>query len=192
MSKYKYYFKKPRGEITKDILKWILASTAIYVSLNSPNVVLNLSKEFKKRSSKKYKNKNVYDTFYRLRKKGVIGIEKHKNQIYIKLTKEGKIMANWMQIDELKISKPKKWDKKWRIVFFDIPNLKGLYRNVFRGKLKELGFYQLQKSVWITPYNCKDEINLLKDFLGLSDKEIRLVISSDVGNDKKIKRKFNL
>jgi len=190
MSKYKYYFKKPKSEITKDILKSLLISGVICLVGSSPYFTSNLIKSFKNGS--KYKKRKTYDAFYRLKKDGCIEITKKGHQAYVRLTDRGLKKANWMQINELKIKKPKKWDGRWRIVFFDISNLKNFYRNIFRGKLKELGFYPLQKSVWICPYKCKDEIDLLKDFLGLTDKEVRLVVSSDIGEDDLFIKKFRI
>ncbi len=97
-----------------------------------------------------------------------------------------------MQIDDLKIKKQKKWDRKWRLVIFDIVEFKKNHREAFRGKLKQLGFYPLQKSVWIYPFDCQPEIELLKDFFGLSDKEIRVIVAGDVGPDDKLKEIFKL
>ncbi len=101
-------------------------------------------------------------------------------------------MAGWLQIDALKIKKPKKWDGKWRIVIFDISQLKKVYRELFRSKLKELGFYQLQKSVWIVPFDCQDEIELLREFFGLSQKEMRLIIAENVGPDDWLRKIFKI
>ena len=137
MSKYKYYFAKPRSEITKDILKWLAISGAVCIAATSPYFSINLIKGFKNR--KKYKKKKVCDTFYNLKRQGYIDIKSRNHQIYISLTKEGRKKAGKFQIDSLKINKPKKWDRKWRIVIFDIAQLKNLQRNAFRGKLKELG-----------------------------------------------------
>lgn len=193
MSKYKYYFKKPKSEISKDILKCLLVSGMVYVAGNSPYFIINLIKSFKKQKKwNSYKNKIIYNKFYNLRKEDCIKIEKENHQIYIKLTEKGKKKAGWMQIDELKIKKSKKWDNKWRIVIFDISQLKTLHRNVFRGKIKEMGFYPLQKSVWICPYDCKDEINLLRDFLGLTQKEVRLIEAIHIEDDNFLKRKFKI
>ena len=97
-----------------------------------------------------------------------------------------------MQINDLRISKDKKWDKKWRIVIFDISELKRFYREAFRGKLKEMGFFPLQKSVWVCPFECKDEIDLLKDFLGMTDKEIRLIIAKEIGDSESLRKFFKL
>ncbi|GAG92292.1 unnamed protein product, partial [marine sediment metagenome] len=121
-----------------------------------------------------------------------IKIEKRNHQFYIKLTERGKKKAGWMQIDELKIKKSKKWDKKWRIVIFDISQLKTLHRNAFRGKLKELEFYPLQKSVWVSPHRCKDEVNLLRVFFGLNEKEVRLITANDIEDDGFLRKTFKI
>ena len=53
MTKYKYYFKKPKGEITKDVLLWLVISGAIIAAVAAPKVVSILLREF----SKKYPHK---------------------------------------------------------------------------------------------------------------------------------------
>jgi len=190
LNKYKYYFRKPKSEIIKDIFYWLMISGAIYIAASSPYFILNLQRNFRK--WRRYKNKKISDAFYRLRKEGCIIIEKKHHQIYISLTEKGRRKANWLQIDSLKIKKPRKWDKNWRLVVFDISQIKKLYREAFRGKLKELGFYPLQKSVWVHPYDCQAEIELLKEFFGLSDKELRLIVTKDIGEDRKLRQFFKL
>ena len=190
MSRYKYYFRKPKSEITKDILKWLAISGVVCVASTSPYFGVNLIRAFRNR--KKYKKKKTCDTFYNLKRQGYLDIQKRDHQIYISLTEKGRKMAGRFQIDDLKINKPKKWDRKWRLVIFDIAQLKSLQRNTFRGKLKELGFFPLQKSVWIYPYQCKDEIELLREFFGFGRKEIRLITAENIENDDFLKRKFKL
>ena len=65
----------------------------------------------------------------------------------------------------MRINKPKKWDRKWRIILFDIPEKIRKARDVFRYHLNQLGFYEFQKSVFVHPYNCKDEIDYLIEFI---------------------------
>lgn len=190
MTKYRYYFRKPKSEIVKDILYWLMISGAVAIAATSPYFLINALKAYKK--LQKYEKKKVYNSFYKLRKKGFIKIEKRNQQIYISLTEEGKKKAGWFQIDTLTIKKPKKWDGKWRIVIFDISQLKKVYREAFRGKLRELGFYPLQKSVWVHPFDCRDEIDLLRDFFGLGEKEIRLIESQNIGQDEWLKKIFKL
>ncbi|MBI2041973.1 MAG: hypothetical protein HYT20_03070 [Candidatus Nealsonbacteria bacterium] len=191
MSKYKYYFAKPRSEIVKDALKGLAVTGAICIAATSPYFATNLLRGLQ--NGKKYnKSKKIYDTFYNLKRQGYINIENKNHQIYISLTREGKKKAGRFQIDSLKINKPKKWDKKWRLVIFDIAQLKRLQRNAFRGKLKELGFCPLQKSVWVHPYKCNDEIGLLREFFGLSQKEIRLIIAEDIEEERFLRKIFKL
>ena len=188
--KYKYYFRKPKSEIVKDVLNACLMSSLIMIAATSPYFLVNLLKAYPK--WKRFSRKKVYNTFYKLRRRGLIKMEKKNQQIYISLTKEGRKKAGIYQIDSLKIEKPKKWDKKWRVLIFDVAQLKRMYREALRGKLKNLGFYQLQKSVWVHPYDCSSEIELLKDFFSFSDKEMRLLIVENVGNDKELKKFFTL
>jgi len=190
MSKYKYYFKKPRSEISKDIFKWLKVAGVVCIAANSPYFVFSLQRKIKRWN--KYKTKKLSSAFYDFKKKGYIKIERKNKQFYVKLTEKGREKANWLQINDLRIKESKKWDGKWRIVIFDIPESNRLCREVFRGKIKELGFYELQKSVWVYAFDCKDEINLLKHFFKLSDNEVRLIITSEIGDDTILKKKFKI
>ncbi len=188
--KYKYYFKKPRSEITKDIIKWLAISGAVCIAATSPYFSINLMRGLKR--WRKYKRQKVYNAFWSLCRQGCIIIKKSNHQVYISLTEEGRRRAGWLQIDALKIKRPKKWDGKWRMVIFDIAQLKNIYREAFRGKLKELGFVPLQKSVWIHPFDCEDEIELLRKFFGFSEKEMRLIVAQHIGNDSNLRKTFKL
>lgn len=53
------------------------------------------------------------------------------------------------------------WDGHWRIVLFDIPEGKRQRRDLLRRHLKQLGFGQWQKSVWVSPFKVEE---LLTDF----------------------------
>ena len=188
--KYKNYFSSPKSEIAKDILSFLVLAGIITIAATSPFFVVNILKGFK--GFKKYPNKKVYDTFYKLKKQGLINFYKKNNQIYISLTEKGKRRAGWMQINDLKIKKPKKWDGKWRILLFDIAEMKREYREALRGKLKDLNFQLFQKSAWIMPYDCSREVNLLKSFFGLKDGEVRLIVSNNIGDDKELRSSFEL
>lgn len=89
----------------------------------------------------------------RLRKKGFIK-DDHIDEkgLTIKLTDEGRTMML------LEGEEPPRWDGKWRIVVFDIPEQKRLVRNLFRRNLKKWGFKSLQKSVWISKKNVTDKL----------------------------------
>ncbi len=176
--------------MVKDILYWLLVAGTVYVAAGSPFFIRNLVRDHKK--WKKYPRKKVYDTFYRLKRQGLIKVEMRGAQTYIELTDKGKNKAGYFQINDLKIKKPKSWDKKWRIVIFDIAEFKKLHRESFRGKIKELGFCQLQKSVWVYPFDCRAEIELLREFFGLSKNDLRIIVAQDIEGDEELKKIFKV
>lgn len=186
----KYYFKKPKIEIGKDIIKVIGIAGVLIVAGSSPYFIRNLIKVC--RQFKKYNNRQISNTFSYLKNRGFIEIRKENNQIYISLTKEGKKRAGRYQINDLRISKPKKWNGKWWVVIFDIPQKYRIAREALRGKLKQLGFKQLQKSVWVHPYKCKTEVKLLRNFFGLKKENIRIMIVEKIEDDVTLKKHFKL
>ena len=109
----------------------------------------------------------------------------------VKITTKGRTRLRKFTIDLLKIEKPKIWDKKWRLVMFDIPVRFTKGREALRYHLKELGFYQFQKSAWIYPYPCEDEIIFVADFYGIT-KHIEILTVDNVLHSEKIIKRFDL
>lgn len=166
--------------VARNILKEIFGANAICVGADSPFLAAN----FYKNRDRRFRN-----AFYYLKKRGYLNFEKKNHQIYMSLTEAGKRVAGKCSIDDINIKRPKKWDGKYRIVMFDIPNKTRLKRDIFRGKLKELGFYRLQQSVWAHPYECQKELGLLRNFLGLSSKELILIVGK-IKNDEYLQKFF--
>ncbi|MEX2010578.1 MAG: hypothetical protein WD874_02120 [Parcubacteria group bacterium] len=123
----------------------------------------------------------------RLKKKGLL---KFANGFY-QLTADGeKVLERWERKHYL-INKPKKWDKKWRVIIFDIPEKKKLVRERVRGIFSEAGFTRLQDSVWVHPYDCEDVIGLLKTELGVGKDMIYMIVDKIEG-DRELRRHFGL
>ena len=179
--KAKYY--------SKEILKYLLLAGAIYVAASSPYFALNLWKNIFKKKPEKRKASNV---FTYLKRRGLIELKKEGYDVRISLTKKGKELAGKYQIDDLEIERPKKWNGKYRLIIYDIPNASRLIRNILRRKLKEWGFYPLQKSVWIHAFDCKGEISLLQEFLGLNKKQLQVLEISKLENDQFLRKFFHI
>ncbi len=85
-----------------------------------------------------------------------------------------------------------KWDKKWRVIIFDIPQELHNKRNIFRQRLKSLGFYMIQKSVFVFPYPCEDELSEYCKKIKIND-YINILLTDNLGYvDKEVKKVFNL
>ena len=107
------------------------------------------------------------------------------------LTLKGKeILERWRRAD-FRLKKPKKWDKKWRIIIFDIPEKKRVIRDEIRQIFTEAGFQRLQDSVWVYPYDCEDIIGLLKMDYGVGT-NILYIIADQIENDKHLRMDFDL
>lgn len=57
--------------------------------------------------------------------------------------------------------KEKRWDGKWRLVSFDIPEEEHKARRELRQELKKLGFGRMHRSVWISPHNVLRKVEEL-------------------------------
>jgi DNA-binding transcriptional regulator PaaX len=110
--------------------------------------------------------------------------EESNGVVKITLTKNGREKMLRYDIDEMKIKKPAHWDRQWRLVMFDIPHHKRRARDAFRVKLKNLEFYPIQKSVFITPYPCEDEIDFIASVFDVRKNVLILYISHFEGEEK--------
>ncbi len=109
----------------------------------------------------------------------------------IVLTERGKKKVLRYKIDEITIKVPTRWDGRWHIVMFDIPEKRKRAREALRNKLQELGFLQFQKSVWVVPYPCKDEIDFIIEVFEIRPHVQYLEVLS-ITNDSKLKLHFQL
>jgi len=158
-----------------------------YDDYKRKQAIARVKEEEIKKEMKKFNN-----AFYYLKRNNLIKIEYRGNQMYFSLTEKGKKKAGKYKIDNLKIKPTKKWDKKWRVLIFDIEHAHKAKREGLRGKIRELGLYQLQKSVWVHPYEFKKEMNLLRDFFGLGANEMKVITASEIENDEPIREFFDL
>lgn len=111
--------------------------------------------------------------------------------VTIILTDQGKQKALTYDLENLEIKKPNKWDQKWRIVLFDIPENRKKIRDALRYHLKNLGFFEFQKSVFVLPYDCKDEIDYLIEFYDIR-RFVRFIIAESLDNELHLKKHFVL
>ncbi len=85
----------------------------------------------------------------------------------------------------------KKWDMKWRLVMFDIPTHLKQSRDRFAGTLKTLGFVHYQKSVFICPHPCEEELEAIAEYLGVSD-YVDIVLASKISREREYRTEFKL
>lgn len=127
-----------------------------------------------------------------LKSRGYIKIQKpNKGDVKILITEKGlnKVLLDGYK--DLKIQQPQKWDGKWRMIIFDIPERHKWAREGFREKLRLLGFYHLQESVFAHPYSCEDELRFIANVFSINN-YINFFVTDKLDNVEKLKRYFNL
>lgn len=122
----------------------------------------------------------------RLEEKGLVNLGGEK----IKLSKEGLEILRRDEAWDINIRKSA-WDGVWRIVGYDIPEDFKKERDYLAKKLKELGFYRVQKSMWAYPYDCKEEIAMFAQSLHVAPFVIYLT-TDKLPNQTKVKNHFGL
>ena len=108
-----------------------------------------------------------------------------------KLTPKGERYLRKLEGTDFKISKPKRWDEKYRVVIFDIKEGKKTIREQLRVTLRAIGFIQLQKSVWVYPYDCEDLITLLKADFEIG-REVLYMVVDQIEGDEWVRKHFGL
>ena len=114
----------------------------------------------------KINNRSLHAAIKKLYQSKIVTYKENKDKtITLVLTENGKEKTLIYDLDSIKLQQQDKWDGLWRIVIFDVPERFKKGRNALSSKLKQLGLYPLQKSVFIYPYECKDEIDFIVEFL---------------------------
>lgn len=73
---------------------------------------------------------------------------------------------------------------------FDVPEQKRAGRDALSYKLRQLGFYRLQKSIFIHPYDCKKEIDFVVHYFGIAD-YVTMITADRFDGDQKIRERFS-
>lgn len=115
--------------------------------------------------------------------------ENEDGAVSIIITEDGKNKTLKYKIEEMEIKIPSRWDGVWRLVMFDIPERKRRGRDALREKLKEMGFYELQKSVFVFPYTCRDEIDFIVEVFEVGP-YVRYAEAKNITNEAELKLHF--
>jgi len=176
------------------ILKFLGIGGVLLAAIAAPNAVAAfkfLLKDENYISWKKFNQSTARQYISRLEKRRLIKRKMKGRRSEMILTKKGREELLKYGVDKIKLKNDKRWDGKWRVVIFDIPENKKQARDALRSKFKNLGMLQLQKSVFVYPFDCKREIDFISDFFEVGDDILYLESKiKDINN--KLKKYFNV
>lgn len=181
-----------RRNIAALILTAIAIAGVLSVALVAPNALrIFMPISNKRRRGGKIRPWEIERALRRLIQGGFIERKSKGGDTVVSLTSLGHTRLKTINLQNARIKIPPRWDGRWRLVFFDIPHARGPQRDAIRKKLKELGFLQIQKSVYLHPYECYDIIKSMQNFYQIKPYfHYAIVEKIECGN--KYLRHFNL
>lgn len=180
-------------ELTRDVLVMLAAGTLLTAAFVAPNVI-----QFAKPLLARYKNVEKYElrrkreALKRLRQRKLVELIQKGDKTLIRITKSGKEYIGKYEIDNLTLKKDARWDGNWRVVMFDIPETKRKARRALSYQFRRLGLYPAQKSVFVYPCECEEEIDFVVAFFGVEN-YVTYFVTKDLGNlEAKARERFSI
>lgn len=179
-----------RGTLVRGVVGVLLTTGVVTTALVAPkmlSLIRHLDPRWAIKLAPEQRIRLVYGS---LKKRGLITYTKSNGRTVLTLTEKGKHYAERERL-KMMTQQIKRWDRRWRVLIFDLPERERHIRDHLRHELNEIGFRQLQKSVWIYPYPCDDYILLIKKELGAGRRARYMIVESLEGDDD-LKKFYNL
>ena len=180
--------KHAKGELIKNILKNLAIGGVLMSGFAMPNIVKLLDFFGATHTNERRK---ILKAVERMKQKKLVRIYEKNGREVIEITELGKKKVLSYDLENIKITRPKKWDGCWRIIIFDIPEKNKKARRALNFKLKNMEFFPLQKSVFVCPFECDDEVEFVVEFFGVK-RHIRKILAKKIENDEFLKNFYNL
>lgn len=181
--------RRRKRDIERIILATVATAGLLSVALVAPKVLDLL----------KYTPLNKYKFAYRTRATagrlvamGYMTWVERGGKKFLRLTEVGQKAVHFEKEKvALMARKKKRWDNRWRMIVFDIPERRRKIRTRLCAIMREVGFVRLQDSVWVYPYDCENLVALLKAELKIG-KDVLYAIAETIENDAPLRQHFEL
>ncbi|RJQ30873.1 hypothetical protein C4572_03295 [Candidatus Parcubacteria bacterium] len=177
-----------KGELAREILKKLAIGGVLIAGLALPNTVQLLDFFGATNSAERRKLLRSVDN---MKKKKLVKIYQKNDRDIVEITELGRKKILSYDLQKIKLTRPKKWDGYWRIIIFDIPEKNKKARMALSLKLNEMELYPLQKSVFVCPFECKNEIDFVAEFFRVK-KCIKHILAKEIENDELMRSYYNL
>ena len=172
------------GAIEREILEELSLGDLLVGFLCSAHSTRRMDKIAHERATQRYRRRKAVE---RLMSQGYVG----RKGGHASINAAGRRLLGQTISNVRATLKDKKWDGKWRIITFDIPERLRRVRNQIRDILKRAGFVRLQNSTWIFPHDCEELSQLIKGDPRLS-RHVLYGILEKIEDDERLQRIFSL
>lgn len=155
--------KYEKGELAKKILLTVVGVAVVGTVLVLPGMAI-LLKMFNVDGARE--RGRLMRAIKRLEQQKVISRRIKNGEEEFVVTKYGKDCIDKYLVTDLNIPREKKWDGKWRVLMFDIPEKerRGRTRRDVSRQLRNIGMQAVQNSVFVSPFPCKEQIEAVINF----------------------------
>lgn len=152
----------------------VVATGLIMVSAIAPNIFeaggRRYGRVYGRKPSRREQERKIRRTFYYLKERGYIKMKWTGKDFKIFLTRLGKKKIEKIDFENLQIPESRSWDGKWWQVAADIPTEDHkIDADLFRGKLKLMNFFPLQRTLWFYPHDPREEIDIVAARYGIEN-----------------------
>ena len=181
--------EQERYPYAREVLALLAAGVLVSAAFIMPGLPRVASSIFWQ--GKGYRKNRLGQTLKRLHRQKVVEVVETKDGPVVRITKNGFTKALRYKLDEMQVKKQNSWDKKWRVVIFDIPENKKRVRDLFRNQLRQMGFFPLQESVFVHAYPCFDEVEFLRQVYSV-DIGVTYIIGHKIESQSNIEKFFKV
>ena len=185
---------------TKEVLMLLGAGAFLAASIIFPGLpmvakpFIDAAKEAERnKRQKEWEKFNLWrlrQVIKRMQNSKLVEVKEEKGIPLIKITQKGKQKLLRYKIDEMVLDESN-WDSKWRLVIYDVQTGKRANSEMFRTMLNKLRFLKLQKSVYLTPFKCEDEIEYLRLLFEIGN-EVQILKVGSLENEAAYRRYFGI
>ena len=138
-----------------------------------------------------HRERSFKTTLSRMKRDGLIKRDPNAEKFFV-LTKRGeREREKALRHINIESAKREKWDGKWRVLFFDVPEKQRKLRNFLRAELIDYGFEPLQKSVFVSPFRIAEDIIEVLEYRGI-ERWIKFMVTDTIFGDEELRIKFKL
>jgi phenylacetic acid degradation operon negative regulatory protein len=184
--------RRTNTSVIVDKLLVLLATTsAAGLSIVAPNSVKALEKPLERFIKNKDRRQEAKRIARYLKQQKLIEVTENDDGTFlVTLSDKGVMRSTKVRFEQLEIPQ-KQWDKKWRVVTFDIPEQHKTTRDYISRHLRLVGFKQLQKSVFIYPYPVDEFIALLVEMLPEVSPYLTYMLVEEIDQHNSLVKKFS-
>lgn len=149
------------SKLVDEVIRFAAYGGALTATLVAPNIVQALDKPLRTLDKKLDDRDKLRETQRVVRYMKHQGLLAGSYEHGLQLTDKARERLAHIELRDLSVQPQQIWDKRWRIIIYDIPEEHKSARNALGSNLLSYGCFQLQKSTWITPFPCREDITAL-------------------------------